>query len=494
MESPPQPPLAGLNPADLLAQGVAEDTIGNSYPFQPSSLEEMATLFPQFEIFELIGKGGMGAVYKVRQKELDRIVALKILSPAIGRSPAFSSRFAREAKALAKLNHPGIVTLYEFGSASSSTHQPSTPDHQLFYFLMEYVDGVNLGQLMHTGQISPREALAIVPQICDALQFAHDQGIVHRDIKPENILLDRLGRVKVADFGIAKLSSLVVQPFRTSSEDEAEDRFTTEPTAFTEAGKVLGTPQYMAPEQFDHPADVDHRADIYALGVVFYQMLTGELPGKDLQAPSKKVRIDVRLDEIVLKALEKEPQQRYQQVSVMRTRVDDLGEETEPPSPVATVPPAVKKHPVWKWGMMACAVLFLMLLVISSILTWVYWSLSAISKLGGGNGAHEIQPNVGILSNDETPAVNPIEQTVSVLISGEIRRVGSLWLKSPASLLDAVAAAGGWTDRADIRKITISHPGAQQPEIHDLQAIFDGRAVNPKLEKRSSIIIATENN
>jgi len=307
MENPP--PLAGLNPADLLAQGAADDTIGSPYAFQPPTLEEMAVIFPQFEILELIGKGGMGAVYKVRQRELDRIVALKILPPAIGESPAFSNRFTREAKALAKLNHPGIVTLHEFGQADG-----------LYFILMEFVDGVNLAQLMRTGRISPREALAIVPQICDALQFAHDQGIVHRDIKPENILLDRHGRVKVADFGIAKVvASICEDPVRSGKIPV--------PTDQTLAGNLMGTPQYMAPEQIDHPADVDHRADIYALGVVFYQMLTGELPGKNLQAPSRKVQIDVRLDEIVLKAMEKKPEQRYQQASVMKTRVESFEED-----------------------------------------------------------------------------------------------------------------------------------------------------------------------
>ena len=203
METPPQRPLAGLNPADLLRQGAAEDTFieGSASSFNPPSIEELAGIFSQFEILELIGKGGMGVVYKVRQIDLDRIVALKILPPAIGETPGFSDRFAREAKALAKLNHPGIVTIHEFGQTSSSP--------LLYFILMEFVDGVNLAQLMRNGRISPREALAIVPQICDALQFAHDQGIVHRDIKPENILLDRLGRVKVADFGIAKVVAAV---------------------------------------------------------------------------------------------------------------------------------------------------------------------------------------------------------------------------------------------------------------------------------------------
>ena len=282
--------------------------------FVPPAIREMARLFPQLEILELVGKGGMGAVYKARQKQLNRFVALKILPPGIGGEPAFAQRFTREAQALAQLNHPGIVTLYEFGETSGQ-----------FYFLMEFVDGVNLRQLLAGGRVSPREALAIVPQICDALQFAHDQGIVHRDIKPENILLDRRGRVKVADFGLAKLVG--------AGNEAAEAGASHQSSALTEAGKIMGTPSYMAPEQVAHPTDVDHRADIYALGVVFYQMLTGELPGKKIEPPSRKVEIDVRLDEVVMRALEKEPERRYQQVSKvgMDVKTISMNSATQPP-------------------------------------------------------------------------------------------------------------------------------------------------------------------
>ena len=342
--------LAGLCPACLLKQGAAADTAtgGHTPPFNPPSAAELALLFPQLEILELIGKGGMGAVYKARQKELDRIFALKILPPGIGRDAAFAGRFAREAKALAKLNHPGIVTLYEFGQVQSSAgvppasgSQPSTLNPQpLYYFLMEFVDGVNLRQLLHAGRIAPREALAIVPQICDALQFAHDQGIVHRDIKPENILLDRRGRVKVADFGLAKIiepesgrADLPVSPNIGAAQQHG-------PTG------VMGTPNYMAPEQMEHPNEVDHRADIYALGVVFYQMLTGELPGKRLEPPSKKVQIDVRLDEVVLRALEKKPELCYQQVSEVKTMVETIvatGSAGVPPAKAPIHEPALLK-------------------------------------------------------------------------------------------------------------------------------------------------------
>jgi predicted Ser/Thr protein kinase len=282
----------------------------------PPSIEELAGHFPQLEILGLIGKGGMGAVYKARQRELDRIVALKILPPGIGDDPAFASRFAREARALAKLSHPNIVTLYEFGRGGGEGP---------YFFLMEYVDGVNLRQLLHAERVAPREALEIVPQICDALQYAHDQGIVHRDIKPENLLIDRRGRVKVADFGLAKIVGGATADSEVAGTAAAE-------AGATDAGKIMGTPSYMAPEQVERPAEVDHRADIYALGVVFYQMLTGELPGKSLEPPSRKVRIDVRLDEVVLRALEKNPELRYSQASVLKTQVETIA-ETPPPLP-----------------------------------------------------------------------------------------------------------------------------------------------------------------
>lgn len=308
----PRRDCMGLCPDCLLAAGlgsVADATAaGAAKHFTPPEIADLAPLFPQLEIERLLGCGGMGAVYKARQKNLDRSVALKILPPDIGRDPAFAQRFAREAKALAKLNHPNIVTLYEFGQAN-----------ELFYFLMEYVDGVNLRQLILEGRVASREALAIVPQICDALQYAHDQGIVHRDIKPENILLDRRGRVKVADFGLAKLVRATDQTEPAKRSDVPDLR-----AEAPQPSLVMGTPAYMAPEQRERPAEVDHRADIYSLGVVFYQMLTGELPGKSLEAPSKKVTIDVRLDEVVLRALEQKPEHRYQQVSEVRTSLETI--------------------------------------------------------------------------------------------------------------------------------------------------------------------------
>jgi len=376
-------------------------TDGHSWPdsFVPPTPAELAPLFPELEILELLGRGGMGVVYKARQKRLDRFVALKILSPQIGQDPAFATRFLREARSMAMLNHPHIVAVYDFGQTASpllsgegpkkaeggggkAAKSPILPgqdqgegipnllspsgtaaggegvpnlpspsgtvaggegipnlpspsgrgaggEGSLYYFFMEFVDGVNVRRLLEAGKLVPSEALAIVPQICEALQYAHDHGVVHRDIKPENVLLDKEGRVKIADFGIAKLVGR-----------DAKD------LTLTGAGQIVGTPQYMAPEQIEHPLQVDHRADIYSLGVVFYQMLTGELPIGRFAAPSKKVQIDVRLDEVVLRALEKEPDLRYQHASEVKSEVETIAAapvqrsaKESAVAPPASVPP-----------------------------------------------------------------------------------------------------------------------------------------------------------
>ncbi len=345
----------GLCPACLLQRGIATEggAPPGTPPFTPPTIPDLAKLFPQLEILELIGKGGMGAVYKARQPALDRFVALKILAPRSGGDLDFAGRFTREARALAKLNHPNIVGVYDFGvvagippavepgilpggettDVSKMAGSPGTdpggrmppstsgrrPDATtLHYFIMEYVDGPNLRQVEQAGKLSPREALEIIPQICAALQFAHDEGIVHRDIKPENVLLDKKGRVKIADFGLAKILGQEPKDFR-----------------LTGVRDVVGTPHYMAPEQVEKPQEVDHRADIYSLGVVFYEMLTGELPLGKFQPPSQRVQLDVRLDEIVMRSLEKDPQRRYQHVSEVKTRVETIA-QTSAPQAVST--------------------------------------------------------------------------------------------------------------------------------------------------------------
>ena len=262
------------------------------------AVAELAPHFPQLEIIELLGMGGMGMVYKARQQRLDRLVALKILPIASAPHPSFAERFNREARALAKLNHPGIVDVYDFGQTGP-----------YYFFIMEFVDGMNLRQLLNSQPPEPAQALQLVTQVCTALQYAHDEGVVHRDIKPENILITRKGQVKIADFGLAKL--LGAEP----------------DTALTMSKAAMGTLNYMAPEQRENAQKVDHRADIYSLGVVFYEMLTGEVPMGKFEPPSSnsgKVLVDVRLDDVVLRALERKPERRYQQVSEVKTAVETI--------------------------------------------------------------------------------------------------------------------------------------------------------------------------
>jgi predicted Ser/Thr protein kinase len=310
----------------------------------------VAPAFPNLEIVELIGVGGMGAVYRARQPKLDRWVALKLLPEGSGSDPAFGERFLREARVLARLNHPNIVGVYDFGQ-----------NGEFCYLLMEYVDGVNLRQAMRAGKFSPTQALALVPQVCSALQFAHDAGVMHRDIKPENILLDAQGRVKLADFGIAKLLG--------------------EPTgdpALTLTGTSVGTPQYMAPEQIEHPADVDHRADIYSLGVVFYELLTGELPLGRFAAPSAKTPLDARIDDIVLRALAKEREMRQQSADEVRTAVERVGVGFSAKFPSSKSAPPPGQPPVPEQGSEGASIFAASLDYRRAVcgLTWAFISLA----------------------------------------------------------------------------------------------------------------------
>ena len=297
-------------------------------PSEPLSPAALAPHFPQLEILECLGRGGMGVVYKARQKALNRFVALKILAPERSTDPGFAERFTAEARTLASLNHPNIVTIHDFGESGG-----------FYHLVMEYVDGVNLRQAMTAGRFTPEQALAIVPPVCEALQYAHDHGVVHRDIKPENLLLDQQGRVKVADFGIAKLlgSATAGGPGTAAADTVPADAPPAGAGGIETLGaSAAGTPQYMAPEQRDR-GPVDHRADIYSLGVVLYELLTGELPGHSLKNPSRRIQIDVRLDEVVLRALAVAPELRFPTATEFRTRVEAL---TAPatPAPIQPLP------------------------------------------------------------------------------------------------------------------------------------------------------------
>ena len=301
---------SGLCPYCLLVTASpADGDLTGSLPvkslgrFRAPHPDELNGKIDGIEINELLGVGGMGAVYRARQINLDRPVAVKIMAPELGKQPAFDERFRREARTLAKLSHPNIVMIYDFGQAGDYC-----------YLVMELIEGVNLREAIVSAAVSPEEALQIVPAICDALQYAHNKGVVHRDIKPENVLIGNHGEVKIADFGLAKLL------------DHESVDFT-----LTATQQVLGTRNYMAPEQIEKPTSVDHRADIYSLGVVFYELLTGELPLGRFSLPSEKAAINGQLDDVVLRTLEKEPGRRYQNASEIKTALESLDRSIESP-------------------------------------------------------------------------------------------------------------------------------------------------------------------
>ncbi len=302
-------------PSNSQAGSAFAPTIRQPTGFVPPSPKMLGGHFTQIEVLELLGQGGMGAVYKARQIKLDRLVALKIVHLESAGDPAFRERFNREARTLARLNHPNIVAVHDFGEAAeASAARESESAPPFYYFVMEYVDGANLRRRMQNAP-RPPETLAIVRQVCEALQYAHEEGVVHRDIKPENLLIDARGRVKIADFGLAKFMSRL------------PDEIT-----LTGTHQVMGTPRYMAPEQLQGSRAVDHRADIYSLGVVIYELLTGELPLGRFAPPSKIAGVDPRWDEVVLRCLEQSPDRRYQQVGDILSDLVSLMDAENPPS------------------------------------------------------------------------------------------------------------------------------------------------------------------
>jgi serine/threonine protein kinase len=261
-----------------------------SGPFATPSPAELAARLPNLEVTEMLGHGGMGVVYKGRQPFLDRAVAIKLIRPDFNNEES-QQNFLREARSLAKLTHPYIVNVFDCGKSG-----------ELFYFVMEYVEGDSLRHLIAGKSVSERDVLDYLPQIGEALQYAHDSGIVHRDVKPENIIVDRRNRVRLVDFGLAKwLGSTGV--------DGPSDK------------AVAGTWGYIAPEQISMPDRVDHRADIFSTGVVCYEMLTGRVPRGDFEPPSKSSTADPRFDPIVAHALERDRELRYQQMREMNADV-----------------------------------------------------------------------------------------------------------------------------------------------------------------------------
>jgi len=276
----------------------------NHVPFVPPEPAELERMLPQYAIQRLIASGGMGAVYAGLQRDLDRPVAIKILPPDAGRDGESIDRFRTEAKAMARLIHPHIPAVFEFAVVA-----------EYCVLVMELVDGSNVFQLIRESRLPSRRAIEVFQQVCDAVQFAHSRSIVHGDIKPGNILVNTDGQAKLADFGLARLM-------------EQSDRDSSSWTP-------MGTPEYAAPELYDRNATPDHRADIYSLGVVLHEMLTGAAPSGEFELPATTLKLDPRIDEIIARCMEINPDLRYQSVAEIRQVTREIldGINAPPPAP-----------------------------------------------------------------------------------------------------------------------------------------------------------------
>jgi tRNA A-37 threonylcarbamoyl transferase component Bud32 len=288
-------------------------------------------------IISEIGKGGMGTVYLAENVNLKKRFAVKSLHPALTQDPQFRERFYQEGLNQALLDHPNIVQVTDF-----------IDENGQFLLVMQYVDGQSLSQVIKAkGKFEEREALSIFKEVLEGLNFAHRQGIINRDVKPSNILIDKDGRVRITDFGIAILVGT---------------------ERLTATGTTVGTPWYMSPEQILHPRDIDHRSDVYSAGIVLYEMLTGDVPfdgetefeikNKQVNSPppdprQKNPGISLGLTRIILKALEKDPNNRYSGCAEFLQQIRDY--EKPPISP----PP-----PAYRWVLMA------ILLAITGTAVW----------------------------------------------------------------------------------------------------------------------------
>jgi len=261
--------------------------------FQPPGPEELAAMLPQYDISHLIAAGGMGAVYAGVQRALDRPVAIKILPPGAARDGESIERFRTEAKAMARLNHANIPAVYDFDVSRGYC-----------YLVMEFIEGVTVHQLITGKELTPDATYGLITQVCEALQFAHQRGIVHGDIKPSNLLVTPDGMVKLADFGLAQLTG--------------------PGAATTETYSPMGTPEYAAPELWNPHAVMDHRADLYSLGCVFYEMLTETIPQGQFELPAARFKLDPRVDSIIIRCMQQKPALRYQSAADIRADIEAL--------------------------------------------------------------------------------------------------------------------------------------------------------------------------
>ncbi len=334
---------------------------------------------PGYQLLDVLGRGGMGEVWRARQLSLDRMVAVKVLPQSLSSDREFVARFEKEAQALASLSHPNIIQIIDRGVVGSN-----------YFFVMEFVQGRSLRELMGSGPVAAGEALRLIIQICHAIDYAHDRGIIHRDLKPENILLDERNHVKVADFGLASFVG-----------------HTVEKANLTATSVAMGTINYMAPEQRRDAKSVDGRADLYSLGVILYELLTGELPLGRFKLPSERVGMDARLDRIIIRTLETDPEARYARASHIGVELEALtsGSASWPAAPTGkTARPAPVQTSViqkgWsgiRYGLTLVGALTLIAVLLRGPLD-DYWPGKGARRPGVGKVSYPPNTNLKLLA------------------------------------------------------------------------------------------------
>ncbi len=295
---------------------------------------DLAPLFPAYEIYDLIATGGMGAVYRAVQKSLDRTVAIKILPMEFSEDAEFCAGFEAEAKAMARLNHPNLISVYDFGSVNG-----------MLFIVMEFVPGKSIYHSAYGKAIDPTEVIRLVTGVCSGLSHAHENGILHRDIKPSNILLTSQAEPKIGDFGLAR-------PMERKTQADEE---------------IFGTPGYTAPEVVNTPALVDHRADLFSVGVFLHELLTGKLPTDDARPASVIAGCDPRFDAIIRRATDPLPAHRYSSAAQIASELQQItaapkaaavaqlagnpqAGAARPPLPRRTTPVSAKRQSMnFKW-------------------------------------------------------------------------------------------------------------------------------------------------
>ncbi|MBX7112807.1 MAG: serine/threonine protein kinase [Myxococcaceae bacterium] len=304
-----------------------------------------ADFIPGYRLDKLVGKGGMGEVYQAVQLSLGRTVAIKVLAAELATDANFVARFDKEGTALAALRHPHIVSIVDKGRNENT-----------YYLVMEFVDGPSLREVLRSPLLDAGQSLRMFMQICNAIDYAHGRGVIHRDLKPENILFDEQagGIAKVTDFGLAGF----------------DERAGMRALNLTQTNMAMGTASYMAPEQRTDAKSADHRADIYALGVLLYEMLVGEVPVGNFDLPSvRKPKLDRRLDAVVKRCLKPTPEERYSSMKEMLADLEPLGPVTSVLSNARTTPLQRFKLRAAKWARRtvrataAVVVLFAMVLI-----------------------------------------------------------------------------------------------------------------------------------